>query len=69
MIKKIFNKIFTLYIFIYRKFKIKYYEEWSDNKEDRCFEIKCYKNDVYTHTVKLHYFTKEQVDKFNSIKI
>lgn len=32
------------------------------NEEEQYQEIKCFRNGVYTHTVKLYYFTKDQVD-------
>lgn len=42
----------------------KYTQDWSDNTEKQCYEIQCYKNGKYTHTVNMYYFTKEEIENF-----
>ena len=60
MLTKLYNK-FTNY------FSPKYTQTISDNIIEKCYEYKCYKNGKYTHTCKMHYFTKEQIDEFLKI--
>ena len=39
---------------------------YTNNKEQRCLEIKCYKNEKYTHTVYMHYLTEKQIELFKN---
>ena len=68
MFRKIINKLrSTIFCrFIRRFFVTKYTQEWTNNKETQCYEIKCYMNGKYTHTVSMHYFTKEQISRIEN---
>lgn len=68
MIKRLIEKLKTLRLyFVIRSFFVaNYTQEWVDNKEQQCWEIKCYKNGKYTHTVNMYYFTKEQIERFKN---
>lgn len=60
MVKKLYNKFINL-------FKTKYTQTISIDNENQCYVYKCYENGKYTHTVNMHYFTKEQIDEFIKI--
>lgn len=53
-------------VVIHSFFVPKYTQDWIDNKEQQCWEIKCYKNGKYTHTVNMHYFTEKQIERFKN---
>lgn len=53
----------TLYKYLYPI----YTQEYTDHPTEQFKEIKCYKNGEYTHTVNLHYFTNEEIEKFQNI--
>jgi len=63
MIKKIKELINKIVI----EFKPKYTQTVSDITSEQCYLYKCYKNDKYTHSVKMHYFTKTQIEDFQKI--
>jgi len=56
---KLFESIRSIFVPIFT-------QEWIDNTEKQYWEIKCYKNGKYTHTVNMHYFTNEQIDKLKN---
>lgn len=45
-----------------------YTQEWNDNKEQQYWEIKCFKNGKYTHTVNMYYFTEKQIERLEKYK-
>ena len=53
---------------IIREFKPVYTQVVTDVPDEQYYEYKCYKNDKYTHTVNMHYFTTEQINKFKDIQ-
>ena len=57
----------SLFLKMINSFKNKYTQEYIDNEKEHYWEVKCYKNGKYTHTVNIHYFTKEQIEQFQKI--
>jgi len=52
---------------IIREFKPEYTQVVNDVPDEQYYEYKCYKNGKYTHSVNIHYFTKEQILEFREI--
>lgn len=48
-------------------FKDKYTQVVSIDETEQCYLYNCYKNGKYTHTVKMHYYTEEQLNEFHRI--
>lgn len=57
------NAIKRLYTQIKNWFYPVYTQESIDHPDRQICEMKCYKNGKYTHTVNMHYFTQEQVER------
>lgn len=45
-----------------------YHQEITKHPDRQVMEYKCFKNGKYTHTVDLHYFTKEQIDELQQVQ-
>lgn len=65
--KLLIQPILNISILIFIIFIPNYTKEYSDNVEQQYWEIKCYKNGKYTHSVSMYYFTKKQIEIFNII--
>jgi hypothetical protein len=42
------------------------HDEWVNNESERCYECRCYKDGKFTHTVKMHYFSPEQIERLRN---
>lgn len=56
MLKKLFDKLFPTYT-----------EECIDNPNEKCVNYNFLKNGKIINTVKMYYFTKEKIEKFEGI--
>ena len=59
-------KALRIYAVISSYFYPVYTQEQINHPDKQELEVKCFKNGKYTHTVTLHYFTKEEIKRLHN---